>query len=499
MHHLMEILHAIAEVIVFLGAVPLVTAVVQFLLIGFQHFRHLYEDQDTLHLPRTAVLIPAWNEAPVLTASVEGLLAMRYPSDRLRVVVIDDASTDETPDVMRELADRHPGQVVHLRRENGGQGKAHTLNHGLEHVLRDDWAEAVLIMDADVVFDEDALWRMTRHLANPEVGAVTAYIKEGSGKQGNYLTRYIAYEYITAQAAARRAQNVMGVVACLAGGAQLHSRANLEDIGGRIDTTTLAEDTVTTFETQLAGRRVVFDGFATVLAEEPGDLAGLWKQRLRWARGNVQVTRRYKDVWFRGRTARGDHHRLGSFLFGLIWFSLLITPVLLVLCSASLLFLYLTDPDRAWPLFHLLWVTNLICYLLITFMSAVIDPGTFRRSWFEALIYPGAIATAILVVTALPGIFMPLLERSGLLPEDGSIHPVMLAVYAWLALSMPIAWLAKLLTGTRLRWLAPPLLHLAGYGSLLAACLVASFVQELRNKQMTWDKTEKTGKVAAGR
>ncbi|WP_327658392.1 ATP-grasp domain-containing protein [Streptomyces sp. NBC_00483] len=262
----------------------------------------------------------------------------------------------------------------------------------------------------------------------------------------------------------------------------------------------LTEDTVTTFETQLARRRVVFDGFATVLAEEPGDLAGLWKQRLRWARGNVQVTRRYKDVWFRGRTARGDHHhRLGSFFFGLIWFSLLITPVLLVLCSASLLFLYLTDPDRAWPLFHLLWVTNLICYLLITFMSAVIDPDTFRRSWFEALIYSGAIATAILVITALPGIFMPLLERSGLLPQDDSIHPVMLAVYAWPALSMPIAWLAELLTGTRLRWLAPPLLHLAGYGSLLAACLVASFVQELRNKQMTWDKTEKTGKVAAGR
>lgn len=498
MHTLMEILHTAAEVIVFLGAVPLVTAVLQFLLIGLQRFRHLYETRGELHLPRAAVLIPAWNEAPVLTASVEGLFALRYPPDRLRVVVIDDASTDETPEAMRELASRHPGRVVHLRREHGGQGKAHTLNHGLEHVLLDDWAEAVLIMDADVVFDTDALWRMTRHLADPDVGAVTAYIKEGSGKQGNYLTRYIAYEYITAQAAARRAQNVLGVVACLAGGAQLHSRTNLEEIGGQIDTTTLAEDTVTTFETQLAGRRVVFDGFATVLAEEPGSLAGLWKQRLRWARGNLQVTQRYKGVWFRGSAAPGRRHRLGSFLFGLIWFSLLATPVLLVASSMSLIFLYFTDHDRAWPLFHYLWVTNLVCYLLITLLSAVTDPGTFRRSWFEALIYPGLIATAILVITALPGIFLPLLERSGLLSADGSVHPVMLVVYAWLALSMPVAWAAKLLTGTRLRWLAPPLLHLAGYGSLLAACMVASFVHEIRNVELRWDKTEKTGKVAAG-
>ncbi|WP_353941017.1 glycosyltransferase family 2 protein [Streptomyces sp. HUAS MG91] len=498
MHVLSGIAHTVAEVIVFLGAVPLVIGVIQFLLIGLQRFRHLYEDRGDVYLPRTAILIPAWNEAPVLTGSVEALLALHYPADRLRVVIIDDASTDETPEVMSALIRRHPGQVRHLRREQGGQGKAHTLNHGLAHVLDDDWAEAVLVMDADVVFERDALWRMTRHLADPEVGAVTAYIKEGSGKQGNYLTRYIAYEYITAQAAARRAQNVLGVVACLAGGAQLHTRANLEAIGGRFDTSTLAEDTVTTFETQLAGRRVVFDGYATVLAEEPASLAGLWKQRLRWARGNLQVTRRYRDVWFRGRTSGGTH-RLGSFLFGLIWFSLLATPVLLVACSASLLFLYFSDSDRAWLLFHVLWVINLICYLLITLLSAVIDPSTFRRSWFEALIYPGAIAICILVITALPGVFVPLLDRIGLLPQDGSVHPVMIAVYAWLALSMPIAWCAKLLTGTRLRWLAPPLLHLAGYGSLLAACLVASFVQEMRHAQMTWDKTEKTGKVAAPR
>lgn len=500
MHALNDILHVVATVIVFLGAVPLVVAVIQFLLVGFQRFRYLYETAGDapFPLPRTAILIPAWNEAPVLTASVEGLLALNYPRDRLRVVVIDDASTDETPQVLRALTARYPGSVEHLWRENGGQGKAHTLNHGLAHVLGDDWAEAVLIMDADVVFDSDALWRMTRHLAEPNVGAVTAYIKEGSGKQGNYLTRYIAFEYITAQAAARRAHNVLGVVACLAGGAQLHRRTSLEAIGGRIDTSTLAEDTVTTFETQLAGRRVVFDGYATVLAEEPGDLASLWKQRVRWARGNLQVTHRYRHVWFRPR-ARRDQHRLGSTLFGLIWFSLLATPFLLVACSASLLFLYFTDSDRAWALFHLLWVVNLVCYLLIVLMSAVVDPATFRRCWFEALIYPGLVSTCILVITALPDVFLPLLDEAGILPGDGSTPVLMIIIYVWLALSIPIAWIAKLLTGTRLRPLAPVLLTLVGYGSLLTASLVASFVLQARNADMTWDKTKKTGKVRAGR
>lgn len=63
---------------------------------------------------------------------------------------------------------------------------------------------------------------MARDLSDPAVGAVTAYIEEGS-EPGNGLTRAISYEYLVAQAAARRAQNVIGALACLAGGAQLHT------------------------------------------------------------------------------------------------------------------------------------------------------------------------------------------------------------------------------------------------------------------------------------
>jgi len=138
------------------------------------------------------------------------------------VYIVDDASTDDTPAVLAAKQARFPGSVVHLRREQGGQGKAHTLNHGLERALADKWTQAVLIMDADVVFTGPSLRRMARHLSDPAVGAVTAYIEEGS-EPGNGLTRAISYEYLVAQAAARRAQNVIGALACLAGGAQLHT------------------------------------------------------------------------------------------------------------------------------------------------------------------------------------------------------------------------------------------------------------------------------------
>ncbi len=299
------------------------------------------------HLPRVAIVVPAWNEAAVIGATIDRLMALEYPDDSLRVYVVDDASTDATPDVVKAKELEYPGKVFHLRREKGGQGKAHTLNHGIAVILSEPWSEALMIIDADVLFEDSALRKMARHLADPEVGAVTAYIKEGS-VPGNIMTRFIAFEYITAQAASRRAQNVFGGLACMAGGAQLHSRVNLEAIGGRIDTSSLAEDTFTTFNTQLAGRRALFDGNATVWAEEPGDILGLWKQRLRWARGNVQVTRHFRWLWFNRRR----HKDLGSIVFGLMWFSILLMPVFMIGSSLSLVTLYFFDSPLSWILFR---------------------------------------------------------------------------------------------------------------------------------------------------
>lgn len=477
------------------GAIPLVVASYQFLLIGW-HFRRLHYANCAPYLPRTAILIPAWNEAAVLGASIDRLMGLEYPRESLRVYVIDDASTDETPQVVAAKAAQYPGCIVHLRREVGGQGKAHTLNHGLTQILASDWMQAVLIMDSDVIYEPPSLRLMTRHLADPEVGSVTAYIKEGS-RPGNYLARFIGYEYITAQAAARRSQNVLGAIACLAGGAQLHSRANLEAIGGQIDTGTLAEDTITTIKTQLRGARVVFEPHAVVWAEEPDSIGGLWKQRLRWARGNVQVSLRFWRIWFHPN--RG--HRLGSISFGLFWFSLLLQPIFMIMASASLITLFFIDKSLAWQAFHALWITNLLTYAFITSFALLIDPPTGRRVWREALLFPGAISLIIMLAAIAP---VPLrflayhgLSHIGAYGAGGLAGGVELFTYVWLGGSMLVAYLAKLLE-TRFggRFTSPLLIYLAGYGALLCAVTFAAFVKQLRGADVTWDKTEKTGKVA---
>lgn len=478
-------------VLVGTGAIPVLSAALAFLAIPFHAGKNHYK-KAAPYLPRVAIVVPAWNEGAVIGQSIERLMALEYPREKLRVYVVDDASTDDTPDVVLSKAALYPGNVFHLRREKGGEGKAHTLNHGIARVLEEDWMEALLIMDADVIYEPNSLRRMTRHLADPKVGSVSAYIREGS-RDKNYLTRFIGLEYILSQPAARRAQNVLGAQACLAGGAQLHTRENLLAIGGRIDTSSLAEDTITTFETQLRGREVVFEPLAVVLAEEPGSVDALWKQRLRWARGNVTVTSRYRKIWFRPSRVHG----LGSFSFGIVWFSIWLLPVAMILSSIGLLGLLFMRSDLAATTFQFLWISAAATFIFILAYGSQLDSRLARSSWRELVTFPGILSMLVMLTAFFPNLVMVVVPRLfGLELTDEGQFALTAAIYVWIPFSMVGAWAARKVEKT---WagpvLTPLLIYLSGYGSLLCAITFDSYIKEARHAEAKWDKTEKTGRV----
>jgi cellulose synthase/poly-beta-1,6-N-acetylglucosamine synthase-like glycosyltransferase len=474
--------------LVLLGMVPTVASFAQFLLVGAHGvWNHYPKCRD--YTPRVAFLLPAWNEADVLGASIDSLMGIDYPAGAWRIYVVDDASTDHTPEVMRQKMAQYPGSVFHLRREKGGQGKAHTLNHGISLLLAENWAEAVMIMDADVLFEPLTLRRMARHLIDPKVGGVTAYVKEGS-EPSSLLSRFIAFEYITAQAAARRAQNVMGGLACMAGGAQLHSRENLIDIGGAIDTTTLAEDTFTTFRTQLRGRRTLMDANAIVWAEEPDSIVALWKQRLRWGRGNLQIALAFRPIWFRPER----NPLMGDVAFGILWFSVALMPVFAILGSLGLVGLYYLWTPWAVASFSLLWGVTFVSYLFQTLFSFAIDPAEARRSWFEGLAFPGLASLGVMALALLKPF-----TGWGDWADPGSFTWGDIAaqiILGWTAISTLLAWLVyRLDKAGAPKWLRNPLLVLVGYGPLLCAISLAAIIAELRKTDLKWDKTIKSGKA----
>src|SRR5258708_27841640 len=89
--------------LVMLGALPLLVANYQFLLVAL-HFRRLHYAKCQPWFPRMAILIPAWNEHAVIGASIDRLMRLEYPRESLRIFVVDDASTDATPQVIQAKA-----------------------------------------------------------------------------------------------------------------------------------------------------------------------------------------------------------------------------------------------------------------------------------------------------------------------------------------------------------------------------------------------------------
>lgn len=475
---------------VLLGALPVLAGLFQFLLVALSYFnQHVALTRP--YWPRISVIVPAWNEGAVIGLSIDRLMQLNYPKDKLRVYLIDDGSTDDTPRIAIEKSKQYRGRVFHIRRVAGGEGKAHTLNYGLNVLWKNEWSEAVLIMDADVIYTPDSLQRMARHLSDPQIGAVTAYIKEGSANP-NYVQRFITFEYVTATGGSRRAQNVLGFLACLSGGAQLHSRQNLLDMGGQIFSNTLAEDTFTTFRTQMGGRKAIFDPHAIVYAEEPDSLNGLWKQRVRWARGNVQITSVFRHLWAHSKA----HAQLGSWAMAFLWFTIFLMPLIQILSASALVTLYFINDGLAWKCFEMLWLTAAFTYLVVTFISWVVDWESCAKSWGCSLLFPGLISLTVIVYSIFPWLFEPMKAWINW-PEQHTAQAVLtLFLYSWLALSMAVAYAAKAVEIKGYPRLAAVFLYLAGYGSFLCAVTFGAYVKELRGSAMTWDKTEKTGKVS---
>ncbi len=236
-----------------------------------------------------SVLIPAFNEARVIEASVRRVLAST--GVRIEVLVIDDGSSDGTADIVARAFGIDP-RVQLLVLENGG--KARALNQGLMRAKGD----IVIALDADTQFEPDTIARLTRWFADPHIGAVAGNAKIGN--QTNLITRWQAIEYVTAQNIERRALAAIGGVTVVPGAIGAWRRRALDAVGG-YPTDTLAEDQDLTLAIQRAGWRVACDNDAIAWTEAPETVRALFKQRLRWSYGTLQCLWKHRALIGRGR------------------------------------------------------------------------------------------------------------------------------------------------------------------------------------------------------
>jgi glycosyltransferase involved in cell wall biosynthesis len=115
--------------------------------------------------PAVTVVIAAHNEEDVIERRLENLLALDYPSERMEVVVASDASADGTDSAVEAVAAREP-RVRLARRPRGGKTAAQ------DAVVAGGTSEIVAFSDANALWAPDALRKLVRSFADPDVGYV---------------------------------------------------------------------------------------------------------------------------------------------------------------------------------------------------------------------------------------------------------------------------------------------------------------------------------------
>jgi len=311
---------------------------------------------STVYVVPVTVLIPAYNEEKWIGHCIEAVLEADYPSKE--VIVIDDGSTDNTYEIASRYASRG---VTVLRKPNGG--KASALNYGLLFAS----GEIVVCVDADSIIGRETLKNIVKPFIDPHVVGVAGNIKVVN--QVNWLTKNQALEYLTQLNIMRRATSFFGAVQVMPGPLAAFRRVQALQIG-RYDKETLTEDFDITVKLQKAGGVIQAPSNAFAYTEAPSKLSSLYRQRLRWYRGNTQVLLRHRDALHNPR-----YGFLNYLIFPLLITQQIVAPILGVLAIPAAILIILSG-GAAYVVFLLL-VFSLL-QTLLSFTALALDDEDVR-------------------------------------------------------------------------------------------------------------------------
>ena len=235
--------------------------------------------------PTVTVVIPLFNEGARIEETLRSVLASEYPADKLRVVCIDDCSTDDSFERAREVVDPR----LHVTRNLTNVGKRHSIIDA----VRVATGEIVVSVDSDVVVDPSAIRQLVRRFASPRIAAVGGWV-DVRNKHDNWLTRMQTVKYWYAYFMMRNVEQGFKQVMCLSGCLTAYRRAVLLELEPILERRSLFGLPVKYGEDRFLTRQIIKAGYLTTITLAarcrtfvPTSLATYFSQQLRWRRSNV--------------------------------------------------------------------------------------------------------------------------------------------------------------------------------------------------------------------
>lgn len=237
--------------------------------------------------PFVSVMVPAHNEGIVIEKTIKSLLELEYPEDKYEIIVINDNSSDNSKEILSEIQRKNPNRnliVINTDNITGGKGKSNALNIGFNKSK----GKFLVIYDADNTPEKKALKYLIQTILEDEkLGAVIGKFRCRNRKK-NLLTKFINIETLTFQWMAQAGRWQLFNLCTIPGTNFVIRRSLIEEMGGW-DTKAITEDTEISFRLYRMGYKIKFMPLSVTWEQEPQTLKVWFKQRSRWAKGNVYV------------------------------------------------------------------------------------------------------------------------------------------------------------------------------------------------------------------
>ena len=338
-------------------------------------------------LPRYSALVPLYREAEIVPDLVEAMAAIDYPSAKLEILLVLEASDTDTREALAGLD--LPGNIRPVVvPEKGPRTKPKALNYALELVK----SPYVVVYDAEDIPEPDQLRRAlaTFMKGGTEIACVQARLGIHNARQG-WLARQFTIEYASLFDGQLPALQRLGLPIPL-GGTSNHFRVDrLKQVGGW-DPYNVTEDADLGFRLARAGYRTLT--IPTTTWEEAPIALGSWvRQRTRWLKGWMQTYLVHTRRGAGSRRALGWRTWLGlHVLMGGMLLSALVHPFVLVAIAWLALSGDLLAPDAEIWERVLVWIglTNFALGYASAMLAAAV--ASWRRGWrwlsLEALLMP---------------------------------------------------------------------------------------------------------------
>jgi biofilm PGA synthesis N-glycosyltransferase PgaC len=245
------------------------------------------------HYPPVTILIAAYNEEASIASTLTGIFLQDYTAD-IRIIVINDGSSDKTVDSVKALQSAHPNLELIDLGHNGG--KASALNHGLAKCTTD----IIISIDADSYILKDGVRHLVgRYLSDPiNTKAVAGEILIRNSRE-NWITKAQEWDYFLGIATIKRIQSLFQGTLVAQGAFSLYDRKTVVELGGWPEM--VGEDIVLTWRILSAGHRVGHAEDALAFTDCPNTLGKFIRQRRRWSRGLIEAFKDNPLILFKSR------------------------------------------------------------------------------------------------------------------------------------------------------------------------------------------------------